>query len=198
MPILFTQEVWSTGQAAESIAGVDGSPSKDGPQTHECCHDRRVIDLPGVERLQRDFNQYPRAVRVFAVLSPTCPDCLVGYELVSHMAPTTVRLLLWTAMRDGDSASVVSTLIGDDRDCNHYWEDDGWPVSTRLRPLLGLGPFDPEMSAWDVYLLYPPGVIWTNEDPPMPSDWTHNLRDHNAEQPGITAALLARWSSTAI
>ena len=137
MPILFTQEVWSTGQAAESIAGVDGSPSKDGPQTHECCHDRRVIDLPGVERLQRDFNQYPRAVRVFAVLSPTCPDCLVGYELVSHMAPTTVRLLLWTAMRDGDSASVVSTLIGDDRDCNHYWEDDGWPVSTRLRPLLG-------------------------------------------------------------
>ena len=44
--------------------------------------------------------------------------------------------------------------------------------STRLRQLLGLGPFDPKMSAWDVYLLYSPGTIWTNEGPPMPSDWT--------------------------
>jgi hypothetical protein len=173
-------------------------PAKEGPQAREYCNDRWVIDLPGVERLQRDFNECSAAVRVFAVLSPTCPECLFGYELVSKVVPTATRLVLWTAMREGDSASVVSALIGNDRDCTHYWEDEGWPVSTRLRPLLGLGPFDPERSAWDVYLLYAPGIIWTNEDPPMPSDWTHNLRDHNQGRPGITAALLARWSSTAI
>ena len=116
------------GRRRRPVAGDFGVPITDGPKTRECCKDLRVIDLPGVERLQQDFNECSAAVRVFAVLSPTCPECLVGYELVSQMAPTAIRLVLWTAMLEGDSASVVSTLIGDDGDCTHYWEDDGWPV----------------------------------------------------------------------
>ena len=134
---------------------------------------------------------------MLAVLSPTCPECLAGYELLSRMSPTVSRLVLWTAIKDGDSVSAVATLIGGDQQFAHYWEDEGWPVSTRLRPLLGLGPFDPEKSAWDVYLLYSPGIIWTDEDLPKPSDWTHNLLVLDPERPRITAAQLARWSSTA-
>jgi hypothetical protein len=131
---------------------------------------------------------------VLAVLSPTCPECLAGYELLLRMPPITTRLVLWTAMTDGDSVSTVATLIDDDN-CTHYWEDEGWPVSTRLRPLLDLGPPDSEKSAWDVYLLYSPGIIGTEEDLPVPSDWTHNLRDQDAERPRITAAQIARWGS---
>jgi hypothetical protein len=160
-------------------------------------NDRRVIGLAAVDRLQLDFNESSGAVRVLAVLSPTCPECLAGYELLSRMPPTAIRMVLWTAIKDGDSVSAVAPLIGDDEHFAHYWEEEGWPVSTRLRPLLGLGPFDSEKSAWDVYLLYSPGIMWTNEDLPMPSDWTHNLRDHDPDRPRITAVLLARWSSTA-
>jgi hypothetical protein len=31
-------------------------------------------------------------------------------------------------------------------------------------------------SAWDVYLLYAPGVKWTGEHPPAPTFWMHQLR----------------------
>ena len=127
---------------------------------------------------------------MLAVLSATCPECLAGYELLLRMPPAATRLVLWTAMKDGDSVDTVVTLIADDKHCTHYWENEGWPVSTRLRPLFGLGPLDSEKSAWDVYLVSP-GIIWTQQDLPMPSDWTHNLGDQDAERPRITEALMA-------
>lgn len=134
---------------------------------------------------------------MLAVLSPTCPDCLKGYELVSQMASGCICLVLWTAMRQGDSVCVADALIDPDRRCTHYWENEGWPVSTRLRPVLGFGPYDPELSAWDVYLLYSPGIVWTTEDLPLPIKWTHNLREQESLRPPISAALLATWSFSA-
>lgn len=153
-----------------------------------------MIDLAGVGQLQRDFNQHSEKVRVLAVLSPTCPDCHTGYELLLNMPAGPACMVLWTAMREGDTAEVAAKLIGSDRRCSHYWETQGWPVSTRLRPALGLGPYDPELSAWDVYLVYRPGINWTGEDPPAPSDWTHNLREHEPRRPRISSALLGRWT----
>jgi len=149
----------------------------------------------GVHRLQHDFNQSFESVRVLAVLSPTCPNCLEGYEMLSRMPPGPKCLVLWTAMLAGDSAAVAAERSG--HRCAHYWEEEDWPVSTRLRPILGFGPYIPEMSAWDLYLLYPPAIVWTNEYPPLPSDWSHNLREYAPQRPRITAALLAQWASTA-
>jgi hypothetical protein len=63
---------------------------------------------------------------VLAVLSPTCPDCLAGYELLSRMSPTVSRLVLWTALKDGDSVSAVATLISGDQHFARYREDEGW------------------------------------------------------------------------
>ena len=110
-----------------------------------------------------------------------------------------VSLVLWTAMLEGDGVGAASALIDSDRRSSHYWEDNGWPVSTRLRPLLGLGSYDPEMSAWDCYLLYRPGIVWSDEGqgPPAPTDWTHNLRRSPPGVPRITAALLTEWSAPA-
>jgi hypothetical protein len=37
--------------------------------------------------------------------------------------------------------------------------------------------------AWDVYLLYAPGVKWTGATPPAPTFWMHQLRaEHGADQ----------------
>ena len=147
------------------------------------------------KRLRQDFNQWSDAVRVISVVSPTCPNCLEGYELVSRTPAGPTSLVLWTAMLDGDSTRFAFERIGSDRRSTHYWEGEGWPVSTRLRPVLGLGTYNPEMSAWDVYLLFPPGVVWTDEDPPLPLDWTHNLRENEPDRPRITRDLLIEWSS---
>ena len=134
-------------------------------------------------------------LRVLSVLSPTCPNCLEGYELVSHMPAGLTSFVLWTAMLEGDSPRAACDQIGSDRRSSHYWEDEGWPISTRLRPVLGLGPYRRETSVWDVYLLYGPGIVWADEYPPSPSDWTHNLQEDEPDQPRITADLLIEWSS---
>jgi hypothetical protein len=48
----------------------------------------------GVHRLQHDFNQSFESVRVLVVLSPTCPNCLEGYEMLSRMPPGPKCLVL--------------------------------------------------------------------------------------------------------
>lgn len=161
------------------------------------CHDHSVTLQGGVHRLQLDFNQLSETLRVLAVLSPTCPHCLEGNEMLSRMPAGPNCLVLWTAMLAGDSPDVAAEQGRSDDRCTQYWEEADWPVSTRLRPILGFGSYDPAMSAGDVYLLYPPGIVWTDEYPPFPTDWTHNLREHEPERPRITAALLTHWASTA-
>jgi len=161
----------------------------------EACHYDSVPLHGGVHRLRYDFNQSVETLRVLAVLSPTCPRCLEGYEMLSRVPEGPNCLVLWTAILAEDSADVAAEQGRADHHSSQYWEEEGWPVSTRLRPILGIGPYDPEMSAWDVYLLYPPGSLWTGGNPPSPTDWTHNLRQNEPARPRITAALLDQWAS---
>ena len=50
----------------------------------------------------------------------------------------------------------------------------GWDAERRIGDLfaqtLGL-----RSTAWDVYLLYPPGVRWHEAAPPQPAFWMHQL-----------------------
>ncbi|MCZ6616964.1 MAG: hypothetical protein O7E57_02435 [Gammaproteobacteria bacterium] len=32
-----------------------------------------------------------------------------------------------------------------------------------------------ESTAWDFYFLYPPGVTWDDDEPPLPAFWMHQL-----------------------
>jgi hypothetical protein len=72
---------------------------------------------------------------------------------------------------DDDTFSLVT-----DRRAAHYWDENGilphlFRETLRLRS---------ECAAWDVYLIYPPGVKWETE-PPEPVCWQHQLD-------GITSA----------
>ena len=154
------------------------------------------MSLPGTGKLRQDFNEAFSTVRLVAVLSPTCPHCLEGYHLVRRMSAGPTCFVLWTAMLDGDSVGTAMDQITSDQRCINYWEDEGWPVSSSLRQVLGLGPYDHRRSVWDVYLLYRPAIVWTGASPPLPSEWTHNLAEPAApDRPRISAALLSRWSS---
>src|SRR3990172_8416041 len=66
-------------------------------------------------------------------------------------------------------AEATLELVSDPR-ATHYWDADG-----RLQKLFhSVLQLPAEWPAWDVYLLYPPGVTWRDEAPP-PSYWEHQL-----------------------
>jgi hypothetical protein len=116
-----------------------------------------LVALGGTLQLRHCFNaRSDDAARILMVVSPTCPDCLRRVSVVAAAAgaveATSVRLLvLWTAMRPGDCASAAAAASAAfDRAAGfaHFWEDDGWPISTALRPLLGLATVKTACCAW--------------------------------------------------
>jgi hypothetical protein len=110
---------------------------------------------------------------------------------------TRVRLLaLWTAMRPGDreeAAARASEAFSGDSGFSHFWEEEGWPVTTALRPLLGLGDCEPTRSAWDVYLLYEAGVKWVDRVPPAPTEWAHQLEPDPGVGDRLALGTVTRW-----
>jgi hypothetical protein len=79
---------------------------------------------------------------VLAVVSPTCDDCRAGLRLVRDAVGerrAVSLFVLWVGMLVGDTAEVASGAaeqVGHDTQVWHYWEEEGWPVSTRLRSVL--------------------------------------------------------------
>jgi hypothetical protein len=78
--------------------------------------------------------------------------------------------VIWVPMFRGHERDVpnASREVPDQR-ALHYW--DGHSSSMRaVRASLGLSE-----DAWDVFLLYPPGVTWDGTSPPEPEFWMHQL-----------------------
>jgi hypothetical protein len=61
-------------------------------------------------------------------------------------------------------------LVGDER-ALHFWD-----VNRQLPPLFArLLELPDPIPAWDVYLVYPPGVRWDADSPAAPAYWQHQL-----------------------
>jgi hypothetical protein len=157
------------------------------------------VSLRDLEQLRLDFNAHVDRRRLLSLVSPTCDDCRAGLNLVRDTmadAEEVVRFVLWLAMRDGDTVDAALEAAEQAAFGNRersYWEGEGWPVSTRMRPVLGLGAYDPTRSAWDIHLWYARGITWDGEDPPTPSAWVHNLRDDPGMGERLDPMLLRRW-----
>ncbi len=161
-----------------------------------------LVALGGTVQLKDCFNERADGLaRVLLVVSPTCADCLAGVRIVAAAAQevraTRVRLLaLWTAVRPRDceeAAARASEAFSGDSGLSHFWEEEGWPVSTALRPLLGLGDYEPTRSAWDVYLFYEPGVEWVHREPPTPTHWAHQLEPDPCVGDRLALGTVSRW-----
>lgn len=75
------------------------------------------------------------------------------------------------------------TLAPDPR-VSHYWDETNDLGSAYERVLpVSTGP------AWDVYMIYAPGTLWNDADPPKPSFWMHQLAITNA--PYLDAGVFA-------
>jgi len=157
------------------------------------------VFLPDTRQLRQDFNDEQAELRVLSVVSPTCEQCLSGLQLVLDAidrTPGVTAFVLWIAMLDGDTPQVASAAaegVRVDASVSHYWEEQGWPVSARLRSVLGIGPYDPTQSAWDVHLLYRRGSKWDEDAPPAPTAWAHNMLDALCAGERLSAKVVQCW-----
>jgi hypothetical protein len=74
-------------------------------------------------------------------------------------------------MRDGDSPITATQQADTIRDARIT---QGWNENRSVGKLFGktLALHD---TAWDVYLLYKPGIKWEAQQPPRPTFWMHQL-----------------------
>jgi hypothetical protein len=129
-----------------------------------------------VAKFQEEFNRNAGKVRLVAILSPTCPFCRHGQEVVGSLLrqfPTSrlEALIVWLPMLAGDNAAQALAQAEKVRDRRIV---EGWDGAQEAGKLfarrLGLNGI-----AWDVYLLYPAGVKWESALPPKPAFWMHQL-----------------------
>ncbi len=79
--------------------------------------------------------------------------------------------IVWLPMLPGDSieAAATQSQAFQDRRVVQGWDDER-QIGDLFAETLKL-----TRTAWDVYLLYPPNDTWTEERPPPPSFWMHQL-----------------------
>jgi hypothetical protein len=88
---------------------------------------------------------------------------------------------VFVPMWPGDSheAAFGRASTTDDTRLTHWW-DKGRASDGPFAATLGLhGP------AWDIYLLYAPGVIWSESTPPRPLLWMHQLSTERTQYPEL-------------
>ena len=76
---------------------------------------------------------------------------------------------------DDRHAAISQTQSLTDERVVQAW-DPGTEMGALLTATLGM-----TLMAWDVYLVYPPGVTWEGNVPPEPAYWMHQL----SEQYGV-------------
>ncbi len=77
--------------------------------------------------------------------------------------------VVWVPMLAEDTPAAAEAEAFADPRVARGWDAtreiaDGFAASLRLR-----------RTAWDVYLIYAPGITWRDDEPPAPSAWMHQL-----------------------
>jgi hypothetical protein len=149
-----------------------------------------TADASSVGRLDRnlsslisDFNHAADSVRLVFVVGPTCPVCRRGLtemkEDVLPRVPDNSNLSIFVVhvpALEATAEDVESTFsLFNDRRAHQYWDEMG-TSGIRFQRSLGLPTY-----AWDVWMIYPPGVRWEDKDPPTPARWWHQLKGVSPE-----------------
>lgn len=137
-----------------------------------------------INKLKEEFNNSSQSVRVISILSPTCPACQCGQGMLKKVFSKYTNdnlkgFVAWTSMLTDDNANSA-------KDQAAIWYDQritqGWDAQHHIGELFA-DTLKLKGKAWDVYLLYAPGVKWEGNDPPKPTFWMHQLKeDAGADQ----------------
>lgn len=149
-----------------------------------------------LDELRRAFNAHQEDVRVLAILSPTCGECIEGHEVMGQVfrrfdSPRLSGLIVWLPMLSSDDASAATAQADQFTDSRLMLE--GWDTDRKIGKV-----FEQTLAltrtAWDVYLVYDPGVSWEGDLPPEPSYWMHQLTEDSGadQQYCLNPVMLAR------
>jgi hypothetical protein len=144
-----------------------------------------VCDIPLIEKYELQsliskFNEYEDSIRIVVIVSPTCPDCVRGFEVIKNLflrfdSKKLRGFVTWVSMLsedDEEAARKRSDSFSDQR-VTQYWDYD-----RSLARLFAKALHFQRGVAWDVYLLYSPRIIWgegSELEPPEPAFWMHQL-----------------------
>jgi len=145
--------------------------------------------LDGATALKARFDAAAGGPQLLALVSPTCEVCLDGVSTVlsgldEPAGDAFMAHIVWLPVLGSDTGDVAAAVARDRRGSRveHYWDDTA-SLSRAAHTALGLAAWD-RTVAWDVYLLYPSGVSWSNPLP-SPKMWLHQLRIE--DQPSLDA-----------
>lgn len=88
---------------------------------------------------------------------------------------------------DDERASRRATTFFDDARVTHFWVPT-LALGEQFQPLIGLQT----EPAWDVYLLFPRGVVWSEGAPPVPRSFMHQLGGRLPDGDRLDGSELAR------
>jgi copper chaperone len=132
----------------------------------------------GQGELRNWFNALSGSVRVVSLLSPTCPVCQSGHNVLKTVFGNTdsadlKAFLVWLPMEAGDDPPAARRQAATFQDprLTEGWDPDREMGDLFARTLALRG------AAWDVYLVYDRGVRWEGDEPPAPSFWMHQLEE---------------------
>ena len=95
-------------------------------------------------------------------------------------SPNLQGLIVWLPMVPGDSALAAADLVSAEKRLAMQAWDSRRSIGVALAKTLHL-----RRPAWDVYLVYGPGVEWVGETAPMPSFWMHQLGKRAGADPAL-------------
>ena len=135
------------------------------------------------ESLRHRFNDEASVPRLLFLVSPTCDVCVSGAEsaaqaVLSLPKSSDFRLyLLWLPVLANDTWKAAEAahhrLPTDDR-MVQFWDRD-LIISQSYHRVLQLAQRQRRHRvAWDLFLLYGAGRVWTDV-PPVPDFWMHQL-----------------------
>ena len=137
----------------------------------------KAMSATGLDAVRDEFNASSDKVRFVALLSPSCPGCRSGHAVLGRIlknfsSPDLRAILVWEPMRSDDSPAAATQQADAVRD-SRIWQ--GWNGNKQVGDLFG-NTLHIHGTAWDVYLLYNPGIRWEKYAPPPPTFWMHQLQ----------------------
>jgi hypothetical protein len=137
-----------------------------------------VLDK-SLSQLRADFNSNVGKVRLLYIVGPTCGICLRGLSDLQealyskkgndpHMITYVVHVPTLGA-REVNVAPASQLIIN--AHTTHYWEETGI-TGKLMEESLGLT----NRYIWDFYAIYGPTAVWSDERPPVPDFYQHQLQ----------------------